>query len=235
MLADGELEVIAYHEAGHALAAELCPNHDKPLHATVRPRGRAGGFVYMGRTDRALEDADLIHERMVVALAGRAAEQVVFGKVSSGAANDLEQVNGIARQAVEKLGLSPEVGQIISFNDRTQLSQEALGLVDRVVERFVHAAYEDALELMSGNVESLRRLAELLISQKDLERVDILSAIANTTPPVKLQSGFGTRLAKPVRATEPAVRPLRASGGFRLRERLLGGAVAAVIRRSAVS
>jgi cell division protease FtsH len=232
MLAEGELEVIAYHEAGHALAAELCPNHDKPLHATIRPRGRAGGFVYMGRTDRALENADLIHERMVVALAGRAAEQIVFGKVSSGAANDLEQVNGIARQAVEKLGLSPEVGQIISFNDRSQLSQEALGLVDRVVERFVHAAYEDALELLSENVESLERLAQLLISQKDLERVDILSAITNTRPPRKMQSGFGTRIAKPVPVAEPAVRPLRARGGFRWRERLLGGvAVAAAMRR----
>jgi cell division protease FtsH len=234
MLAEGELEVIAYHEAGHALAAELCPNHDKPLHATVRPRGRAGGFVYMGRTDRALEDADLIHERMVVALAGRAAEQVVFGKVSSGAANDLEQVNGIARQAVERLGLSPEVGQIISFNDRTQLSQEALALADRVVERHVHAAYEDALELVSKNVESLERLAQLLISQKDLERVDILSAIANTDTrhEVKLKSGLGTRIAKQAPSREPELRPVRVRGGFRLRERLLGGAaIAAVTRR----
>ncbi|HET6943854.1 MAG TPA: AAA family ATPase [Gaiellaceae bacterium] len=239
MLAEGELEIIAYHEAGHALAAELCPNHDKPLHATVRPRGRAGGFVYMGRTDRALEDADLIHEKMVVALAGRAAEQIVFGKVSSGAANDLEQVNAIARQAVERLGLSPEVGQIISFNDRSQLSQEALGLVDRVVEQFVHAAYEDALELLSGNVASLQRLAELLMTQKDLERVDILSAISNTTPSVKLQSGFGTRVervdaideAEEGGALEPrparVIRPMRGTGGFRLRERLLGGAAVA--------
>jgi cell division protease FtsH len=239
ILAEGELEIIAYHEAGHALAAELCPNHDKPLHATVRPRGRVGGFVYMSRTDRALEDADLIHERMVVALAGRAAEQIVFGKVSSGAANDLEQVNGIARQAVERLGLSPEVGQIISFNDRSQLSQEALGLVDRVVERFVHAAYEDALELVSTNVESLKRIAELLITQKDLERIDILSAISSPTPSVKLQSGFGTRVEKAVRGEEreqapaPAVERVRAvrrvqeTGGFRLRGRLLGGAAVA--------
>ena len=246
MLAEGELEIIAYHEAGHALAAELCPNHDKPLHATVRPRGRAGGFVYMSRTDRALEDADLIHERMVVALAGRAAEQIVFGKVSSGAANDLEQVNGIARQAVERLGLSPEVGQIISFNDRSQLSQEALGLVDRVVERFVHAAYEDALELLSANVESLRRLAELLITQKDLERVDILSAISSPTASVKLQSGFGTRVetaasahahereSAVVKETEPprAVRRVRGSGGFRLRERLFGEAAVATAATS---
>jgi cell division protease FtsH len=239
MLAEGELEIIAYHEAGHALAAELCPNHDKPLHATVRPRGRAGGFVYMSRTDRALEDADLIHERMVVALAGRAAEQTVFGKVSSGAANDLEQVNGIARQAVERLGLSPEVGQIISFNDRSQLSQEALGLVDRVVERFVHAAYEDALKLISENVESLDRIAQLLITQKDLERVDILSAISSPPPSVKLQSGFGTRVEKaaqierreqvPAAEAEPTrvVRRMGGKGGFRLRERLLGGAAVA--------
>jgi cell division protease FtsH len=193
----------------------------------------------MGRTDRALEDADLIHERMVVALAGRAAEQIVFGKVSSGAANDLEQVNGIARQAVERLGLSPEVGQIISFNERSELSQEALGLVDRVVERFVHAAYEDALELLSENVESLKRLAELLITQKDLQRVDILSAISSPTASVKLQSGFGTRVDKavPEVGREPAaapevermrsVRRVREAGGFRLRGRLLGGAAVA--------
>src|SRR5262249_61427188 len=119
----------------------------------------------------------------------------------------------------------------ISFNDRTQLSQEALGLVDRVGERFVHAAYEDALELIAKNVESLRRLAELLVSQKDLERVDILSAISNTSPPVKLQSGFGTRVAGPLQSAEPAVRPLRSSGGIRLRDPLRGGAVAAAIRR----
>jgi cell division protease FtsH len=236
MLAEGELEVIAYHEAGHALAAELCPNHDKPLHATVRPRGQAGGFVYMGRSDRALQDADLIHERMVVALAGRAAEQIVFGKVSSGAANDLEQVNAIARQAVEKLGLSPEVGQIISFNDRSHLSQEALGLLDRVVEKFVHAAYEDALDLLSENVESLESLAELLISQQDLERVDILSAISKTPAPAKLQSGFGTRVERVIRGDEAATesapdrnpvrvtRHLRGGDGPRLSERLLGEA-----------
>jgi cell division protease FtsH len=245
MLAEGELEVIAHHEAGHALAAELCPNHDKPLHATVRPRGRAGGFVYMGRTDRSLEDADLIHERMVVALAGRAAEQIIFGKVSSGAANDLEQVNAIARQAVERLGLSPEVGQIISFNDRSQLSQEALGLVDRVVEQFVHAAYENALELLSANVESLRKLAGLLITQQDLERVDILSAISNTAPSVKLHSRLGTRVEERAhddrpresRASEskPArvVRRQRRTGGLRWRERLLGGAPVAAATTSA--
>jgi cell division protease FtsH len=231
MLAEGELELIAYHEAGHALAAELCPNHDKPLHATIRPRGRAGGFVYMGRTDRAVEGADLIHERMVVALAGRAAEQIAFGKVSSGAANDLEQVNGIARQAVEKLGLSPEVGQIVSFNDRNQLSQDALGRVDRVVEQFVHAAYEDALKLLSEHVDSLKRLAELLITQKDLERVDILSAISSTAPSVKLQSGLGTRVERTAPSEAPeapeadpepvgVVRPLAGTGGVRWRERL---------------
>src|SRR5262249_40519876 len=135
----------------------------------------------------------------------------------------------------EKLGLSPEVGQIISFSDRSHLSQEALGLVDRVVEQFVHAAYEDALALLAGHRDSLERLAELLISQKDLERVDILSPISNTAPPLKLRSGFGTRVAKPAPVAEPktaAVRPLRGGAGLRLRDRLLGGIAVAAAARS---
>ena len=237
-LAEGELEVIAHHEAGHALAAELCPNHDKPLRATVRPRGEAAGFVFMGRADRALHDTDLIHEKMVVALAGRAAEQIAFGKVSSGAANDLEQVSAIARQAVEKLGLSPEVGQIVSFDDRSQLSEEALSRVDRVVEQLVHAAYEDALGLISENLDSLRRLAELLISQTDLERVDILSAISNTAPAVRLRSRLGTRAGKIVQAAPRAERKAgvsraRNGRGFRLRQRLLPGDAVAAAAASA--
>jgi cell division protease FtsH len=217
MIADGELPVIAMHEAGHALAAELCPHHDKPLHATIRPRGRAGGFVYMGRSDRALEDADTIHERMVVALAGRAAEHVVFGNVSSGAANDLEQVNSIARHAIEKLGLSPDVGQIVRPSDGTSLSEQSLALVDRAVEQLVHAAYEDALTLLSANRSSLERLSERLLAQRDLERVDILSAISPAHESVKLVTRLGTRIdrqAAPREAAAPELEPVRVARVF---------------------
>ncbi len=184
ILADGELEVVAYHEAGHALAAELCPNHESPQKVTIRQRGRTGGLAFFGRKDRLLQDSDLIHEQMVVGLAGRAAEQIVFGKVSSGAANDLEVVNGTARQAVQSLGFSPELGQITSGSglNRHQLSNETLAVVDREVARIVADAYRDAVELLTRNRASLGRLAELLIGQRDLERVDIELAVTETIP-----------------------------------------------------
>ena len=185
-LADGELEVVAYHEAGHALTAELCPNHENPQKVTVRQRGRTGGLAFFGRKDRLLEDVDLVHEQMVVALGGRAAEQIVFGKVSSGAANDLEVVNGIARQAVHSLGFSPELGQLTSGSglQRHQLSNETLAVADREVARLVTEAYRDAIALIQANRGALDRLAELLVSQRDLERVDIELAVRDSTPAV---------------------------------------------------
>ena len=89
-IGDGELEVIAWHEAGHALAAELCPTHQKAQRVTILSRGDAGGLALYGSSDRALTSQQHLHERMVVAMAGRAAEQTRFGVISSGAANDLD-------------------------------------------------------------------------------------------------------------------------------------------------
>jgi cell division protease FtsH len=185
-LADGELEVVSYHEAGHALAAELCPNHENPQKVTVRQRGRTGGLALFGRTDRLLEDVDHIHEQMVVALAGRAAEQIVFGKVSSGAANDLEVVNGLARHAVHTLGLSRELGQLTSGSglQRHQLSNETLAVADREVGRLVADAYRDATDLLRRHRGALDRLAGLLVSQRDLERVDIELVVDGLEPAV---------------------------------------------------
>jgi cell division protease FtsH len=183
-LAEGELDVVAYHEAGHALAAELCPNHENPQKVTVRQRGRTGGLAFFGRKDRLLQDSDLIHEQMVVGLAGRAAEQIIFGKVSSGAANDLEVVNSTARQAVQSLGFSPELGQITSGSglNRHNFSNETLAVADREVARLVSEAYRDAVDLLARNRAALGRLAELLIGQRDLERVDIELAVGDSAP-----------------------------------------------------
>ena len=118
MLATGEREAIAYHEAGHVLCAELCPTVDKTLHATINPRGQAAGFAIVGRSDRALHTAQHIHEQLIYILGGRAAEHVIYGTVSSGAANDLEKANGIARAAVEQYGLSAAVGQVVATAGR---------------------------------------------------------------------------------------------------------------------
>jgi cell division protease FtsH len=178
-IAEGELEVIAAHEAGHVLAAEYAERHEKARQVTIEPRGQAMGLAVYGQTDRALHDPQYLHEALVATLAGRAAEQIVFKRVSSGAANDLQKATDLARRAVEELGFSPRVGQIVA--SRTPFSEQTQAVVDSEIERMVADAYADALALLSEHREQLDRLTARLLEQRVLERVDILTAIGNVT------------------------------------------------------
>ncbi|MGZ4431631.1 MAG: ATP-dependent metallopeptidase FtsH/Yme1/Tma family protein [Gaiellales bacterium] len=113
VMREDERRLVAWHEAGHVLTAELCETQDKAQRVTIRPRGRAAGLAVYGQTDRALHSRRYLHERMICILGGRAAEQLLVAEISSGAANDLQQANTIARKAVTELGFSDRVGQII--------------------------------------------------------------------------------------------------------------------------
>ena len=130
---------------------------------------------------------------MVVAMAGRAAEQTRFGVISSGAANDLEQVNRMAHEAVERLGFSPRVGQIISTSGPHQvpLSGETRRAIDEEVRRMVNAAYEDAVALLDDHRDELDALAAVLLEREQVDRAEIESVLAAVT-------GGGRRL--PARA-----------------------------------
>ncbi len=192
-IAEGELEVIAWHEAGHALAAELCPTHQKAQKVTILARGDAGGLALYGNLDRTLTSQQHLHERMVVAMAGRAAEQIRFGIISSGAANDLEQVNMMAREAVERLGFSPRVGQIISTSGPHQmpLSGETRRVIDEEMRRMVDEAYVDAVALLTDHREELDAFGALLLERTQVDRADIDELLSGLT-------GGGRRL--PARA-----------------------------------
>jgi cell division protease FtsH len=174
-IAEGELEKIAYHEAGHVVCAEVCEHHANAQHVTIDPRGNAMGFALFGHEDRALHDEEHLHEAMIAALGGRAAEQLVFGRVSSGAKNDLEKVNAIARAAVTEYGMSPRLGQLVG--DERRFSDETRAVIDREVERLVAAAYADALALLEARRHELNTLAGRLLDTRELERVDIVTAL----------------------------------------------------------
>lgn len=184
-IAEGELEAIAWHEAGHVVAAELCPTHAKTQRVTILSRGDAGGLALYGSVDRALTGKDHLHEQMVVLMAGRAAEQVGIGEVSSGAANDLERANELARTAVERLGFSDSVGHIVSASGGQQMpiSGETRGAIDREVAAMVAAAYGDAVRLLTENREALERLATALIEREQLDRDEIVAILDGVLPP----------------------------------------------------
>jgi cell division protease FtsH len=176
-IAEGELEKIAYHEAGHVVCAELCENHENAQHVTIDPRGQAMGFALFGREDRALHDQTHLHEAMIAALGGRAAEQIVFGRVSSGAKNDLEKVNQIARAAVTEYGMSTRVGQFVG--DERFISNETKSVIEGEIERMVADAYSDALALLAAHRPQLDELTRVLIEARELERVDIVATLGS--------------------------------------------------------
>jgi cell division protease FtsH len=174
-IAEGELEVIACHEAGHVLCAEYGEHYEKAQQVTVEPRGQAMGLAVYGQVDRALHDPEYLHEALMATLAGRAAEQIVFGRVSSGAANDLQKATELARRAVEELGFSERLGQIVA--GRAPFSETTRAIVDSEIERMVADAYADALDVLAGHRDQLDRLRDQLVRTRELERVDILAAI----------------------------------------------------------
>lgn len=209
-IAEGELEVIAWHEAGHALAAELCPTHATTQRVTILSRGDTGGLALYGNQDRALTSQQQLHERMVVAMAGRASEQIRFGMISSGAANDLEIVNGMARDAIERLGFSPRVGQIISVAGARQvpLSGQTRQAIDEEIGRLVDDAYADAVALLADHRDELDALAGALLEREQLDRGEIdeiLSTVAGGGRSRPADAGRLPTEREPVAVTEPAV------------------------------
>ncbi len=201
-LGSDELEAIAWHEAGHVLAAELCPTHAKTQRVTILSRGDAGGLALYGSTDRALTGQDRLHEQMMVLMAGRAAEQVGLGEISSGAANDLERANELARTAIERLGFSNLVGQIVSSSGPHQMpiSGETRTNIDREVARMVAEAYGDAVRLLTDKRPALERIAQALLEHEQLDRDEIVSLMDGVEPHTR-----PTRrsLPTPDRAPEP--------------------------------
>jgi cell division protease FtsH len=177
-IADGELEVIAAHEAGHVLAAEYGEQYEKAQQVTIEARGQAMGLAVYGQTDRALHDVDYLHEALVATLGGRAAEQILYQRVSSGAANDLQKATELARRAVEELGFSQRLGQIVA--GRAPFAESTRTVVDAEIERLVADAYADALAILSEHRDQLQALTDRLLQQRVLERVDILAAIGPT-------------------------------------------------------
>ncbi len=202
-----ERKLIAYHESGHVLCAELCPTHEKAQRATIVPRGKAAGLAVWGQVDRALHSAQYLHEQLVCILGGRAAEQVIAGSVTSGAANDLQKANGLARHVVQELGLSERAGQVTVSGADGAHAETTRSVIDSEVERLIREAYADAVRLLEGHRVELDSLAAALLERGDIDRLEILDAVgALGRPAAPSRATLGPGVDSPKPAAEP-VRP----------------------------
>jgi cell division protease FtsH len=184
MLSPEERERTAYHESGHALLGMLLPGADPVRKISIVPRGRALGVTFQAPdSDRYGYGADYLRGRITGALGGRAAEELVYADVTTGAESDLEQVTAIARRMVGRWGMSEEIGPVSVLPgpaDEPLLfpgtgsgpSPHTQELVDEEVRRIVDDCYADALRLLTANRERLTALAEALLERETLDEAD---------------------------------------------------------------
>ncbi len=188
-----ERRVVAHHEMGHALVAMALPGSDPVHKISIIPRGiGALGYTIQRPTeDRFLMTRAELENKMAVLLGGRAAEQVVFGHLSTGAADDLVKVTGIARSMVMRYGMVPSLGNVAYGEERTpflgvpnvnprEFSEETAREIDIAVREFVKSAYDRALAILTRERETLERGAKWLLEKETLaeaELADLKSAI----------------------------------------------------------
>lgn len=169
----------AYHESGHALLGMLQPGADPVRKITIVPRGRALGVTLSTPdADKYAYTEEYLRGRIIGALGGMAAEQVVFGVVTTGAENDLEQVTGIARGMVARWGMSEKVGRLSALPGDSQqayglsAAPRTLDVIDAEMRRIVEECYEDACRTLRDHRDRLDALAAALLEHETLEEPD---------------------------------------------------------------
>ncbi len=181
LLTEQDRERIAYHESGHALLGLLVPGADPVKKVTIVPRGQALGVTLQSPVDdRFNYGEDYLRARMIGALGGRAAERLVYGVVTTGAENDLQQVTRIAHEMVVRWGMSPKVGPVnFSDGDGSMLQQRPYGeatasLIDEEIRRIAEENQVEAERLLAEHRAQLDTLARALLKNDSLDEAEIL-------------------------------------------------------------
>ena len=190
-MTEEQKKLTAYHEGGHALVGLHVPASD-PIHkATIIPRGRALGMVMrLPETDRTSLALDKMESDIAVAMAGRVAEELIFGKdkVTSGASSDIQQASNMARHMVMEWGLSEKVGPILHAGNEgdmyrgghppTPRSDKTAELIDDEVKRIVEKGYKTAKDILTKHIKDLHILAKALIEYETLSGSQITDLLA---------------------------------------------------------
>ena len=203
LISDMEKQIIAYHEAGHAITARSLPEADHVHKISIIARGQAGGYtLILPDNDRTLVSRKKMLADMISLLGGRAAEEIVFSDITSGASNDLERVTKLAREMVTRLGMSTVLGPMVygqkdemvflgkEFTEQRDYSESVAEKIDIEVKQLVCDAYERAKEILLKHRDVLEVLAEKLLEHetidvKELDKIFPVPEPKNGGMPVK--------------------------------------------------
>ncbi|HNZ12554.1 MAG TPA: ATP-dependent zinc metalloprotease FtsH, partial [Anaerolineaceae bacterium] len=195
-----EKRIVAYHEAGHAIVMNVLPESDPVHKVSIIARGMAGGYTLsLPREDRILMPRKKLLAEMVTLLGGRAAEEIVFDDITSGAANDIERVTQVARSMVTRLGMSSELGPMIygqkeeliflgrEISEQRDYSEAVAERIDQEVRRLVSEAYDEARRILTQYRQELDAIANKLLEVETLSREEFEAIFP---PPVPKKSGI---------------------------------------------
>ena len=200
VIADEEKRKIAYHEAAHALVGKLVPGSDPVHKVTIIPRGRALGLThYLPIDERHIHSKDYLLGIIKHLMAGRSAEMLIFGEVTTGAGNDIQRATELARKMVQEWGMSDKLGPLYYGEENEEIflgraisrnkerSERTCELIDEEVQAIIKSCEDEVDQMLRDNIESLKNLAETLLEYEILSGSELDLAIAGK--PLKRDPG----------------------------------------------
>jgi len=201
VLADDEKRIVAYHEVGHAIVGHMVPGGSKVAKISIVPRGMSalGYTLQLPTEDRFLNSKEDLQGQITTLLGGRSAEEIVFGKITTGAANDLQRATDIAEQMVSTYGMSTVLGPLAydrqtgnrflgqGNNPRRAVSDATAQSIDREVRQLVDNAHNHALAILESNRESLELISQKILEKEVIEGEELQTLLNQCKAPEPVQ------------------------------------------------
>lgn len=200
VIKEEDRKVTAYHEGGHALVARFLPETDVVNKITIIPRGRAAGITWFLPEERDFRFKDQLESELSVAFGGRAAEEIVFKRISTGAANDIKQATDLAQRMIRSWGMSEKLGPLSYAKNEEQIflgreiaqhrdySDETARKIDEEINSLIDATYRMARKVLKENLDILHKLAELLLEKETVQGKELDELIFSMRPGIELPS-----------------------------------------------
>jgi len=200
VIKEEDRKVTAYHEGGHALVARFLPETDAVNKITIVPRGQVAGVTWFLPEERDFKFKDQLENELSVAFGGRVAEEIIFNRISTGAANDIKQATALAQTMIRNWGMSEKLGPLSYSKGEEQIflgreisqhrdySEDTARMIDEEINKLIKDAYQRAGEVLNENTDILHKLAGLLLEKETVLGKELDELIEELRPGIKLTS-----------------------------------------------
>ncbi|HEY5467318.1 MAG TPA: hypothetical protein VIL27_09830, partial [Clostridia bacterium] len=194
LMNEKERRLTAYHEAGHAIVLRIVSETDKVERISIIPAGMAGGYTaHKPHEDMYYTTRRQLVHSIMISLAGRASEEIVFGEISTGAASDLQQCNAIARDMITKYGMSDKLGNLVfgsqeevflgkDYGHIQNFSEKLASIIDEEIKQIIDSSYVATTTAIKEHRETLERLATRLLEKEKIEGPEFEEIYLETNP-----------------------------------------------------